>query len=284
MNLEKANIKYFETLKKSVLSEIEEKRKKDDLSQDKIELFKSKSKEIISRTLENYKTGLNSNPKIKWKEENVIQFPRYANKISRSSLLDEDIPNINFHEVIAEQLASGSIQAYFPFSFESNTSIRYLIKSTDINTAIKKLNVNSEDHTIILFSGYYDTKEILKESRMKNIVHLASSAPSVKNTVFILNKNDLPTIRFNELKEEELIEIDKSIGLYYSIKETENTNDFEPPAVHPRDISPIISLSLILNGTISWNKSAHVVRLDIESKHENKGIITPIESISAFSK
>lgn len=291
IEVKREDIKSFTTnLSEAIKNKIGQQKLNAELSEDKIQIFKTKSNDIIVGAFEIYKPIFTTKDNEHTISELKISINGERTLISKSAFTDNDIPNINFDTVFAEAIAVNKIKRIIPNSFAIARTKRYLLNRENFIAALNKIIGNNNDFIIIGVNLNYHTKEVIDESKYKNsIINIPSTEYYSVDTLFILRKKDLPAIEYNDLKEDEISElklecINKELYIYASVvdinkKENEIIKDQWDLENEPDNQDLKVQIAIAFLSTIYWKNKREVIQINIASEYREQGIQNDINDV-----
>ena len=190
--------KFIIELEQSIDEHISDKKKRAELSQEKIEQFYASSKEILENCLEEY---LSINNPEDFDTDFKVTFLGQRTLSNKSFFVDDDIPCMGFDSSLANLISRYSIPRDIYNSFLIAKTNRYLLNNNNLLEGMDRIIQDKEDIVIIVFSGGYETTQKIENSKYKeNVIYLP--AIDFRNTIFILEKSNLPRIEKSDISEE----------------------------------------------------------------------------------
>jgi len=251
--------KFIIELEQSIHKHISDKKERAELSQKKIEQFYASSKEILGNCLEEY-LPINN----------------------KSCFVDDDIPCMDYDSNLANFISSYSIPRDISNGFLIAKTNRYLLNNNNLLEGIDRIIQDKEDIVIIVFSGGYETTQKVENSKYKeNVIYLP--AIDFKNTIFILEKSNLPRIEKSDISEEVKQELQvKKISDKWNIYGTIiDINLPENEAIKEKWIDDInyyqkenklqILLGLLFVGHIKFKSDRKIIQININNEFEELG-------------
>lgn len=191
--------KFIIELEQSIDKYISDKKERAELSQEKITAFYDRSKEILEESMEQYLPIRNS--EFFENDKNVLTCLGQRVLSNKSFFVDDDIPCMDYDTSLASLISSDSIPRDISNSFSEAKTNRYLLNNNNLLEGIDRIIEDKEDIVIIVFSGGYETTQKIENSKYKeNIIYLP--AIDFRNTIFILEKSNLPRIEKSDISEE----------------------------------------------------------------------------------
>ena len=286
---------FLEKLENNLKVEIKQKEYNREVSDEKLERFNKSTERILCNAFEGYSKVLNeidisnSEHTTKYRINGLITLhPKNAFAV--------DVEHLNYNTFFAEQIANRKIKSFFPNSFASAKTKRYLLNMDDVLSAINKLNIDDEFIIVAIKPNDVLKDKIKKYSSLVQEIDVGYNSLSF-NSLFILRKKDLPYIKFIEpdskdINKNELSKLnnckypiytsvlDLNIEKYSEIKKKwknlENNNDDE--------LRKQVQVTIWFIAQIIWKKEREVVQINIKNRYKEQGIANSISDIEAFNK
>ena len=271
--------KFIIELEQSIDEHISDKKKRAELSQEKIEQFYASSKEILENCLEEY---LSINNPEDFDTDFKVTFLGQRTLSNKSFFVDDDIPCMGFDSSLANLISRYSIPRDIYNSFLIAKTNRYLLNNNNLLEGMDRIIQDKEDIVIIVFSRRYETTQKIENSKYKeNIICLP--AIDFRNTIFILEKSNLPKIEKSDISEEVKQELKvKKISDKWNIYGTViDINLPENEAIKEKWIEDInyyqkenklqILLGLLFVGHIKFKSDRKIIQININNKFEELG-------------
>ena len=271
--------KFIIELEQSIDEHISDKKERAELSQKKIEQFYASSKEILENCLEEY---LPINNPEDFDTDFKVTFLGQRTLSNKSFFVDDDIPCMGFDSSLANLISSYSIPRDISNSFLIAKTNRYLLNNNNLLEGMDRIIQDKEDIVIIVFSGGYETTQKIENSKYKeNIIRLP--AIDFRNTIFILEKSNLPEIEKSDISEEVKQELKvKKISDKWNIYGTViDINLPENEAIKEKWIDDInyyqkenklqILLGLLFVGHIKFKSDRKIIQININNEFEELG-------------
>ncbi len=277
-------------LKKAIKNKIGERKLNAPLSDKEIQEFYSQSNEEISKTFEWYKSIFITKDDEYSKGELKLRINGERTLISKSAFIDDDTSQSGENSFFAEAIAMRNIKCLIPNAFFIARTKQYLFNKDNILTALTKIINNNNDIVVIGVNITYQTKEILKNSKFKEIIeYIPSTEFYSQDTLFVLRKKDLPAIEHRDLSEDEKTEfqlkcINEELKLYASVIDIntdknkaikdkwnlENKSDNE-------DVKVLLTIAFL--SIIHWKNEREVIQINIASEYQELGIQNDLRDI-----
>ena len=271
--------KFIIELEQSIHKHISDKKERSELSQKKIEQFYASSKEILGNCLEEY---LPINNPEDFDTDFKVTFSGESVLFNKSCFVDDDIPCMDYDSNLANFISSYSIPRDISNGFLIAKTNRYLLNNNNLLEGMDRIIQDKEDIVIIVFSGGYETTQKVENSKYKeNVIYLP--AIDFKNTIFILEKSNLPRIEKSDISEEVKQELQvKKISDKWNIYGTIiDINLPENEAIKEKWIDDInyyqkenklqILLGLLFVGHIKFKSDRKIIQININNEFEELG-------------
>ena len=271
--------KFIIELEQSIHKHISDKKERAELSQKKIEQFYASSKEILGNCLEEY---LPINNPEDFDTDFKVTFSGESVLFNKSCFVDDDIPCMDYDSNLANFISSYSIPRDISNGFLIAKTNRYLLNNNNLLEGMDRIIQDKEDIVIIVFSGGYETTQKVENSKYKeNVIYLP--AIDFKNTIFILEKSNLPRIEKSDISEEVKQELQvKKISDKWNIYGTIiDINLPENEAIKEKWIDDInyyqkenklqILLGLLFVGHIKFKSDRKIIQININNEFEELG-------------
>ena len=266
-------------LEQSIDKYISDKKERAELSQEKIEQFYASSKEILENCLEEY---LPINNPEDFDTDFKVTFLGQRTLSNKSFFVDDDIPCMGFDSSLADFISSYSIPRDISNSFLIAKTNRYLLNNNNLLEGMDRIIQGKEDIVIIVFSGGYETTQKIENSKYKeNVIYLP--AIDFKNTIFILEKSNLPKIEKSDISKEvkqepQVKKISDKWNIYGTVIDI---NLPENEAIKEKWIDDInyyqkenklqILLGLLFVGHIKFKSDRKIIQININNEFEELG-------------
>lgn len=190
------------------------------ISEESVNNFLDISEKITGDSIEKF-SSLNNNEFIEKEDDLKFYVKGSMTLMSKSPFTVDDIPHMNYDTIFAQSIVRNNIENLIPRSFISSRTERYLLNRNNLVNGINEIIKNKkEDVVIIVFNPTWQTKNVLIESNFKNsIAFYPSTQFRMNDFIYILDKKDLPKIKFlgptdQEKKELHLKKLDKHYSNY----------------------------------------------------------------------
>ena len=277
---------FLDKLKKKIKEKIGEIKLNAPLSDEKIKLFDEKTKETIKLAFNEYKDIFIPLGDDKVERTYLKLTPRsFTSLFPKLGFTDEgNVPD--YSTFLADHIANGVIKKDIPNSFSVSATKRYLLNTDNIAEGINKLKINTNDFVIVAVNIDSTLKNKLKD--YKSILReIHSTKRGMRNTLFILKKDNLPSIEHKSLPKEEIVKnklklIDgDDLKLYTSVGELNDEEEYNETD-NSMNIEVKVNVSIAFISSIIWKIQAEVVQINIENKFIEQGIPDSINNVKPF--
>lgn len=288
----------FEKTKANLEDAITNLKKSQDLSSQRVDEFKKKSKKIISRVFNKLRPLFN---KEKIAENfGVKQITGSYNLFDRLAFCDDT--DVSFLDAESTQGTIYSLNWQLSFSeiLYRMKSKTYVLKQDDFFSGIDRLGLSKEEHVIISFGlnieFYKNYKKItgLEKDDYYNetsMFHYGSFSPILSQSVIVLKKSDLPSVDFIDISDEEKSKFDFKAPIHdeYKIyadiidinKKAQLVEDFKKRNPN-KDISKSVLAVIDLFTEIRWKKDVEVIHIQMDSEFEQRGLPNKLDDIKSI--
>jgi len=281
---------FIKNLKDAIKDEIGQQKLEAKLDDSKIKQFYEKSNEIISSAFSEYDSLFVKKDESFESSELKLSVNGAKTLMSKSAFTEGDIPHLNYDSVFASSIATNKIKRLIPNSFLIARTKRYLFNSNNLLTAIDKIIGDLDEALIVGFNIGYPLEKILEGSKFKNIIkYCPSTEYQSQDTLFVLNKKDLPAIEHKEIREEEIKElqlksINEGLSVYASVidinlnenKEIKNRWNLDS---EPDNLDLKVQLAISFLSVIFWKNERDIIQVNIASEFKEQGIQNDINDI-----
>lgn len=288
----------IEVIKNRILESYNVEESEQKISPDKKTKFISSTNEIIKETIDEYKEIFNTN----LKDTNIQSWYIYGERaiVDKSAFVDnQGVDHLNYHLFLAETVSKKFKKAIAGL-FYNCRSQTYMIKETEVFQAIENLKINSKDHIIISFGinilYFMDTYKIndLTEKTYRDVKLFSFEYTDhniVGDSLFVLEKNDLPSILHLPIKEEDthkyhLELINNDIKLYASLidlnEDIELQNEFKEYEQN-RDITKRVLVNVSFLIETKWKKNANIIQIKLYSEYRDQGLPNKINDVKPIT-
>ena len=272
--------KFIIELEQSIDEHILDKKKRAELSQKKIEQFYASSKEILENCLEEY---LPINNPEDFDTDFKITFSGQRTLSNKSFFVDDDISCMGYDSSLANFISRYSIKKYIPNSFLGAETKSYLLNNNNLLEGIGRIiNDKEEDIVIIIFNAGSDTSQKLNNSQYKEKVILLP-ATDLRNTIFILEKSNLPNIEIADISKEvkqepQMKKISDEWNIYGTVidinlpgNEAIKEKWIDDINYYQKENELQILLGLLFVGHIKFKSDRKIIQININNEFEELG-------------
>ena len=287
----------IESLKNKVEYSAEQKKANQKLDPDKITQLNDATKKILTNCFDNY--GLLFTNKITDTEphKSLLYGGRYEVSDKMAFAVDQDMGYVNFDRIYAEIIAT-EFRYNMPSIFrEYSKTTHYLIAEKDIFPAIDKLQLDSQQFTIVSVGvNLYSYKPIGLTTKENGsweyngipIVELGyTQIDAVNNSLFIMRNEDLPYILHNEINKEtiekyDLKPIDNKYHIYTNVIDLHENSVIQNEVrekTNIQDLDKSVLVCVDVNTEVRCKKDAKCVQLKPFSQFDNIGNPNALEDV-----
>ena len=272
--------KFIIELEQSIHKHISDKKERAELSQKKIEQFYASSKEILENCLEEY---LPINNPEDFDTDFKITFSGQRTLSNKSFFVDDDISCMGYDSSLANFISRYSIKKYIPNSFLGAETKSYLLNNNNLLEGIGRIiNDKEEDIVIIIFNAGSDTSQKLNNSQYKEKVILLP-ATDLRNTIFILEKSNLPNIEIADISKEvkqepQMKKISDEWNIYGTVidinlpgNEAIKEKWIDDINYYQKENELQILLGLLFVGHIKFKSDRKIIQININNEFEELG-------------
>ena len=272
--------KFIIELEQSIDEHISDRKERAELSQEKIEQFYASSKEILGNCLEEY---LPINNPEDFDTDFKVTFSGESVLFNKSCFVDDDIPCMDYDSNLANFISRYSIKKYIPNSFLGAETKSYLLNNNNLLEGIGRIiNDKEEDIVIIIFNAGDDTSQKLSNSQYKEKV-IPLPATDLRNTIFILEKSNLPNIEIADISKEvkqepQMKKISDEWNIYGTVidinlpgNEAIKEKWIDDINYYQKENKLQILLGLLFVGHIKFKSDRKIIQININSEFEELG-------------
>lgn len=273
---------YIYNLENLVVNKIGERKLNAQISPSKVTQFLDSSAQIISKAIAKF-MSLNNNFS-GTANDLKLAINGSSTLISKSAFTDDDIPHINYDSFFARSIVSNKIDKFLPSSFISARTSRYLLNRNNIVQGLSVLlKEKNEDAIVLVFNPTSSIREILDKSKWKDkISYYPSTQFRMQNFIYVLSKDDLPKISFNNISSEEISElilspINDDYKIFGSVIDfnLEENKDVKEKYIDKEDLDKETDLKILLTLAfliiITFKEKRKIVQININSEFDELG-------------
>ncbi|MEK6493129.1 hypothetical protein [Myroides odoratimimus] len=218
-------------LKSKINSQFDNTKSTQTIDRERLVSFEEKTKKILNKTFNDYSLLFTGNLPTDYKSFSIGGDYKIMEKAGFAA--NQEIHYVNSDSILAQAVALNfKYQALNVFIKMNNT--KYVLRDQDVFSAIDKLSINHNDFVIIAIGfnlGYIsmlningleqsDSEWYYKQIRIIEIENYMNEA--VSQSLFIIQKNDLPKIEHNEITAESITKyglkiIDETTRIYTNL-------------------------------------------------------------------
>lgn len=286
---------FITDLEDNIKRKIGQQKLEVELSEVKIQNFYSKSNQIISSAFDIYNQIFIKKNEIHSKGELKLSINGEKTLMPKSAFTDGDVPHLNYDTVFAAWIATNKIKRLIPNSFLIARTKRYLFNRENILLVLTKIIDGYNDIVIVGINISYQLKDILDKSDFHgHIQYIPSTERYIQDALFVLRRDDLPTIEYDQIGKEEIEkykmqQINKVFKLYASVVDV---NKIENELIRGewnlgnksdnQDLK--VQLSIAFLSIIYWKEEREIIQIDIASEYREQGIQNDLNDIKPLSR
>ena len=272
--------KFIIELEQSIDKYILDRKERAELSQEKIKQFYASSKEILENCFEEY---LPINNPEDFDTDFKVTFSGESVLFNKSCFVDDDIPCMDYDSSLANFISRYSIKKYIPNSFLGAETKSYLLNNNNLLEGIGRIiNDKEEDIVIIIFNAGDDTSQKLNNSQYKEKV-IPLPATDLRNTIFILEKSNLPNIEIADISKEvkqepQMKKISDEWNIYGTVidinlpgNEAIKEKWIDDINYYQKENKLQILLGLLFVGHIKFKSDRKIIQININNEFEELG-------------
>ncbi|WP_319480978.1 hypothetical protein [uncultured Draconibacterium sp.] len=292
----------IDTLIKNTKEKYESTKQEQPVSKTKEAEFKEHTKEIVLKAIDTY-SEIENAEKIEsnFKPFHINGVYQLMEKAGFAD--DQDVSYLNSDTFVAESVASN-----FHFKITSTFSFfitkRYVLNREDIFKAIDRLGVNLQEYCIISFGVYlpflienlkvpYLSKKgesfYFRDNRIISLDTYVND--TVRYSIVVVRKTDLPKLNFNKITEEEfkkysLEELDERTHLSASIIDLNSRKDLRDEISQKTDddLTKNVLACISIGIEARWKLSSKCYQFKPFDQFNNRGVPDKLEDINPINE
>jgi len=276
---------HLSEVEEAVIHKLDYTQEVKELSVAKITQFNKRSKSIIKNSLNEYEDILlNYDEKLNYENTLKLVVNGRVELMPKSSFVENDIPHLNFEDILAQSIVRNSIKKYIPTSFTVARTERYLISSDDIVLAIQKIingKTKRKDIIVLGFNIDFRVKEAIQNANVE-IYSKHCTQNHFRNIFFILNKRDLPRLNKKDISDTEITKfglksISKKLKLYTSVIEINKNEELKSEWLNAGyseeelNKEPQVQVALSFIWLLLWKKNRRIIQLSLSIPSKEQG-------------
>lgn len=278
--------KFLEKLEDSIEKAIKKAKIEASIDLKKEFDFYIRSKNVIVDSLNEFENI--KNKKKCFSKDQSISFEINGMMIlfQKSAFTSKDIPHLGADTLLAQKIVYQNINYYLPNTFLSVRKRKYLLRKRDLIKGIEKLEFDVERHIMIALNlNIYGIEDF--EKIENNIIAIPSTG--LKDVLFVLPKDDLPIIKYKEIKTEKQKEnqlgiLDNEKKVYASLIDLSKENNSKHRYKWNRNENYLeeeskVQLTIAFITEIIWKNNSNVIQINIENSIEEQGIVDEIKDL-----
>ncbi len=295
INEEKKGIirKHLSEVEEAVIKKFNYTQEVKELSASKIAQFNNRSKVILKKALKEYDDILlDYDEKLDYENTLKLGVNGMVDLMPKSAFVENDIPHLNFDDVLAQSIVRNSVKKYIPTSFAVAKTERYLVSSDNIVRAIQKIIIGKSKNNDVVILGFnidYTIKEKIQNEKIE-ILLKHCTLNQYRNIFFILNKQDLPrlhkkNVTKDEISKFELKPISKSLKLYSSVIEINKNEVLKSEWLNAGyskeelEKEPQVQATISFIWLLLWKKNRRIIQLGISNASKEQGVESDLNEI-----
>ena len=203
----------------------------------------------------------------------------------------------NFHSILASQYIA-NFRILLSETFYFNTTKSYLLKEEDLQSGLKNLSLNSNNHIIISFDiSEYTLKQIggFSDGFFHEINYF--NFPYCNNLLlggsfFILNKSDLPRIYHQEINQiviekYKLKSLDDKLNLFAIVIDLHDEPEIREELVESNPGTTLEKYVLAYIGIIAeirWKKNIDIIQIRLVTPYDQRGLPNSPDEVLQFPR
>jgi len=263
------------------------------ISETKRGLFNNSTKEILNITFAAYQKIENVKP-IENNFKNVFFNDGYIISILEKNVFDDN-HNVAYFDSVYGNEISRLFQIAVSECFFMNKTDKFLFKSENISAAFDNLNLKKDKHIIVGFAlnelSLSNVKGLTaKKYKEIDFISFNTANPLTRDCFFILDKNDLPYIKYNDLTEGQipynLNQIDETYHIYTDLIDLNNNTELleKYKDSHPdKDLRKYLLLLIWTSAEFRFRKNMQMICIQMHSDFEERGIINDLDDLKKYS-
>lgn len=287
-------------LEEKVIQDYSIQEQTNEPTKEKVQLFYESSNDILKSVFSKYKEI--GNEGILPPGEEILEFniQGLSNITDKSTFLDNGIEHMNFHTFLAESVSKRISEGYFQI-FNSKTTTKFVFEQENVFTAISKMKLNPDLHLIIVF-GFINIEYYIENLKTENLLkdkyngisirYYSGTAYGLSNSIFILNKEDLPFVEYIELNNEiedlyELERINTDFNIYATVsdlnKNTKLRTELEKDKnSNNENLTKSVLQAIMFKILIKWKKEIKMYQIYVKNSYDEKRKESNIDEVKAF--
>jgi hypothetical protein len=197
---------------------------------------------------------------------------------------DQGVDHLNFDTILGETLA-GKFKLGVAESFYLHRSEWYVVRETDIERSLDRLNIKDKGVALVVFGGIE-----INYKGVETISYSATSPGTVGQCIFLLKSEDLPRIQYNDTIEQfrtryDLELLDPAHFLYASVVDLNLRADLREEIGKDGSAGVLkkqVLANIFINVQIKWRPQIKCIALKIASPYREEGIISVVDDIKPF--
>ncbi len=266
------------------------------LSESKVRVFYSSSKEILDNYFESIKEitasspkGVNSERTYLWGDNLLLEKNCFQD--------DVDIPIDNYDTILANMVKS-KLQRHFSHTLYRMVSHKYLYKPDEIFTVIDKLKLDKEKHIILAMNIYFEhyintlgVHDLTKDSYKGVAIRRLDAYDREEGESFlIVEKNNLPYLNLLEISSDmkekyqldEVLYKDKVLGSVIDLRNNEVLLQEIQPQNADKDLSRYVLACIGISLMLQYDNNIKMVQIQQYTRRNSQRLLSNVAEIKPF--
>lgn len=268
---------------------------------EKVQLFYESSNYILESIFSQYKEISNKGELPVEEEIDIFNIQGLSDITSKNTFLDVGIDHLNFHTFIAESISKKISDGYFQI-FNSKATTKFVFEQENVFTAISKMKLNSDINLIVVF-GFINIEYYIENLKIENlskekfndveIRYYSGRSYGLSNSIFVLNKEDLPFVDYIELNNEivelyELVRINKKFNIYATVsdlnKNTKLRTELEKDKnSNNENLTKSVLQAIMFKILFKWKKGIKMNQIYVKDSYDEKRKESNIDDVKPFN-
>lgn len=281
-------IDYFDKLKSQMEKSFQTILYEQELSKEKVSQLKETTTDILLNVFEKYEK-INNHKKSA--ELTCYDFGTISHILEKNGFAEnQEADYLNADSIVAENFISNYCD-FISKTFVLAKSKSYVLSIEDLIIGVEKLEINPMEVVIISFG--IKNNDFKKNKNLNKVTFIYFDKYDynfVGESLFILNKKDLPNLDYKELAHDKINEfqyekIIDDFNVYLSMLDL-NKHDNKRKALQntqrQEDLKKSVFISICINLSICWIKNVHMVQIKLATPFNEKGIKNSLMDILRF--
>lgn len=279
----------IDTLINEIKTSAEKKKNKQPLFSNKIEQFKTSTREILIDCFDNYKK-LFTNNIANTTPHKSLMFKGIYTPIEKTAFTeDQDMSYVDFDSIYTKTISidfKNNLPSIFNACYKTTL---YHFPLKDIPTAIDNLRLNSMQFTIVTVGVNLNPHKLEGSTYKENVLEEYNGIPvidfgysqfeAVNKSIFIMRNEDLPCIVHNEVNEQvvnkyRLVKIDEKYNIYaivINLHEDSVLKSELKKRLTIQDLDKYVLACVDMNTEVRCRENAKCIQIKAFSQFNNTG-------------